>query len=553
MALPDYLPPDTPEWRKYAEEFRATDPGLATQFDRLQKPIAGLNETSLNELSRTIKEGLDRGYSAMQIANGVSDEGYIGIAGKFRGFEDWRSEMIARTEAREAFNAGGLRAYADAGTTYVEAIDGDYDERCRVRNGERFPFDPVTGEIQADASELEEHPNGGLTWGPAGGGKIDLFKPIAGETAAAAEAALLGAEIPSWAAESVAAARAAFDEAGGLVPWRTIDDRGIRRYTEDAFMKPGHPDTGWVRLDGETPTPKALAQLDHIKAVGTDIEAEIERRTGGYFKKVDEAQADFLKAQQKEAAAIAKRTKLYQQQNRAANETEYEEIRAKIDKMRPEIMQLMNGRFEAEERLAILRTDHPDVTIKEVLAEIRGMGGDLAGNLGVDRGYLNDAATFYPTDWVAASNESKKFFVLLSDSDVPEPLRGRGFYTSNENLGGIYLPGKSQNPTLGIHELGHRMEDTNDSVQKSEWLFWHSRTDGEETKKLSELTGNSEYGDKEIARLDKFSNPYMGKDYGAKPDSSYELLTMGMEAMKAGKYTIDADYRQWLLGTLGLL
>lgn len=166
--LPDYLAPDSPDWRKYVEDWRVTQPGLITQFDRLQNPINGLTATSMDELSRTITTGLDRGYSALQIADGVADESYPGIAGKFSDFEDWRSEMIARTEAREAFNAGSLRSYADGAVDQVEAIDGDFDERCRIRNGERWPFNPDTGEILTQASDLEEHPNGGLTWGPMG-------------------------------------------------------------------------------------------------------------------------------------------------------------------------------------------------------------------------------------------------------------------------------------------------------------------------------------------------------------------------------------------------
>jgi hypothetical protein len=129
--LPAYIAPDSSEWRKYVEEWRLQQPDLATQFDRLQDPIANLNATSMDELSGVITTGLDRGYSALQIANGVADEGYVGIQQTFGRFEDWRSEMIGRTEAREAFNAGSRRAYADAQIEEVEAIDGDFDEHCR--------------------------------------------------------------------------------------------------------------------------------------------------------------------------------------------------------------------------------------------------------------------------------------------------------------------------------------------------------------------------------------------------------------------------------------
>src|SRR5438270_88223 len=113
VDLPSYLAPDASDWRQYVEEWRVSQPELATQFDRLQDPINGLTATSMDDLSQTITTGLNRGYSALQIADGIAEEGYPGIAGKFSDFEDWRSEMIARTEAREAFNAGSLRSYAD--------------------------------------------------------------------------------------------------------------------------------------------------------------------------------------------------------------------------------------------------------------------------------------------------------------------------------------------------------------------------------------------------------------------------------------------------------
>lgn len=196
--LPSYLPVDAADWRKYVENWRVNQPELATQFDRLQDPINGLTATSMDELSQTITTGLNRGYSALQIADGIPEEGYAGISGKFHDFEDWRSEMIGRTEGREGFNAGILRSYVDGAVDQVEAIDGDFDERCRIRNGERWPLNLLTGEIEAPASDLEEHPNGGLTWGPMGSQQSllrgiaeqdlrDLGGQVAGDVIGAAE------------------------------------------------------------------------------------------------------------------------------------------------------------------------------------------------------------------------------------------------------------------------------------------------------------------------------------------------------------------------------
>jgi hypothetical protein len=133
----------------------------------LGQNITGIDDTTRSKIVEQVTEGIRRGYSPLQIAEGYSDEGYAGIAGVFENATDWRAEMIARTESRDAFERGSWASFAMADVPAVEAVDGEtFDEACRNRNGEVYQL-TANGEPDAPADVLDEHPNGTLTWVPA--------------------------------------------------------------------------------------------------------------------------------------------------------------------------------------------------------------------------------------------------------------------------------------------------------------------------------------------------------------------------------------------------
>lgn len=98
-----------------------------------------------------------------------------------------------------------------------------------------------------------------------------------------------------------------------------------------------------------------------------------------------------------------------------------------------------------------------------------------------------------------------------------------------------------------IHELGHRMEHLKPEIKRLEYEFYQRRTKGEEAKWLGKG-----YRRDEITRVDNFLSKYMGKDYGNKEDSYYELLSMGLESLYTGSYDIDSDedFKTFILGIL---
>lgn len=76
----------------------------------------------------------------------------------------YRSELIARTETKNAQNLSAMAAYDAAGATQVLAFDaqggGDTDLHCELRNGQTFTLADAQGEIAG------MHPNCTLSFAP---------------------------------------------------------------------------------------------------------------------------------------------------------------------------------------------------------------------------------------------------------------------------------------------------------------------------------------------------------------------------------------------------
>jgi hypothetical protein len=180
---------------------------------------------------------------------------------------------------------------------------------------------------------------------------------------------------------------------------------------------------------------------------------------------------------------------------------------------------------------------------------------------------LNMATVWLPRDWIRDSNQHPTRL-------VPGWAK-RGHYTHHLAVGaetaysGIVLsPDSPQADSripngvgTGVHELVHRAESVRDGIRAAEWAFYASRvaprinSRWEELKPLRELTGGG-YEDYEKARPDKFVRFYCGKSYGDNPDSSWEILSMGIEDLVTGEHEIisqDEEYRHFVLGALATL
>lgn len=139
-------------------------------MDRGAARVTLINERTRDAIVAWLIAGIDEGKTVQQVADdlerAVMDNGQPI-------FDEYRSELIARTELMDAYNASALYSYSDAGIEMVQAIDGDQDEECAARNGQEFTVD--------EAAAIEDHPNGTLDWVPVLVTKADPIESLVRE------------------------------------------------------------------------------------------------------------------------------------------------------------------------------------------------------------------------------------------------------------------------------------------------------------------------------------------------------------------------------------
>ena len=122
--------------------------------------VTGINETTRQKINDAIIRGLEAGSTINDVADAIEGIGPATVGGLDLGslFDEYRSEMIARTELMDAYNSSAIATYSDAGFDQVQAIDGDGDPECAERDGQIYSSD--------EADSIEDHPNGTLDWVP---------------------------------------------------------------------------------------------------------------------------------------------------------------------------------------------------------------------------------------------------------------------------------------------------------------------------------------------------------------------------------------------------
>lgn len=197
---------------------------------------------------------------------------------------------------------------------------------------------------------------------------------------------------------------------------------------------------------------------------------------------------------------------------------------------------------------------------KDLQEFIKGSSVDVKKSVEDVRGYL-------PQDWLRASNtrslkakKSKRGYYREAPFKDEADLINKGYTMDQLKAAGkleymedhISLSGEAGTSMTRctFHEMGHRMEDMVPGIKKLEAEFYARRTAGERLEWLG-----PGYKMSETTRKDKFLSSYMGKDYGNKEDSFYELLSMGLESAYKGSYDLakDEDFADFIYGLIAAL
>ena len=102
---------------------------------------------------------------------------------------------------------------------------------------------------------------------------------------------------------------------------------------------------------------------------------------------------------------------------------------------------------------------------------------------------------------------------------------------SSEGRGIIHM-GKSADTGTVVHEMGHWLEEMLPGLHSQALDFLDRRTVGERSISLRKATGNSRYSIDEVTKVDKFLDPYMGKQYsGFQGRHATEIISMGLEML----------------------
>lgn len=157
------------------------------------------------------------------------------------------------------------------------------------------------------------------------------------------------------------------------------------------------------------------------------------------------------------------------------------------------------------------------------------------------------------TPKVKKSDKALKDVYRLTGGNV-QTLKSVGYETprafASKDRGFINV-GKSEEDNIIFHEVGHHLEYSYPEIQKSANEFLQKRSTGQ-VQTLRKITKSKSFRTDEIAIIDKFIDPYVGKIYKG---GATEVVSMGLErfctpaAMKKFKDR-DPEHFHYILGVL---
>ena len=99
---------------------------------RVGERIAAINNTTREKVQAAVAEGIERGMGPRELGD---------LLQQSAAFDEYRAEMIARTETAYAYNDSAIQSYRALEVDRVQVIDGDTDDQCAPVNGATWTMD----------------------------------------------------------------------------------------------------------------------------------------------------------------------------------------------------------------------------------------------------------------------------------------------------------------------------------------------------------------------------------------------------------------------------
>tara|TARA_R110000850_G_scaffold11305_4_gene38836 strand:+ start:1397 stop:3505 length:2109 start_codon:yes stop_codon:yes gene_type:complete len=137
--------------------FTSHEGAVLNRLNQASVRVKAINDVTRTRINTALQEGVNRGYSLRQIADGVQKDQFNGLRNIVRGIPGRpdaakRARTIARTEVRWAQNQTTALRYKSSGVNEVIIRDGDEDDGCRAVDGTRQT-------IEWYEANPTEHPN----------------------------------------------------------------------------------------------------------------------------------------------------------------------------------------------------------------------------------------------------------------------------------------------------------------------------------------------------------------------------------------------------------
>lgn len=561
---------------------------------------AALETVGQGVIAQDTRRQVSAALARRLVNEGVTDAltGYVTKTGGRIGLTAYTS-MVARTTTREAVTRGTVNRLQEGGRDLVTISSHPHkSDECDAYDGETFSLSGDTPNYDVLDELPPFHPNCLHVLTPAG---IDLdnWEAEVADLLEAPDAPAASSASPAKAPKTsapaakiqdlIAAERQASLERGiDSATARTAEQRASLREriaAEDAGNL--DPDLGKVsaygrdliRLEDELRAQAAAQGIDYVigssidevgaRRVGEKIRQLADRRATAAAKRISartetlgEALEEAHGAEQAllEKLAGGKRASMRAFED-ARKHPDAIAARAKTDAMAEELFNLLEeerlvNATAYREVLAEVRPGFGTGTIKHEAGHMSDVsGGDLwARALPGSQGdaerravaeLVADASRYLPREWVEASAQAGDVHVGL--------WKGRAWHRWEG--GGSTIRVRPLDTSTMLHELGHRFERLFPSVRNLEAAFYRRRTTlrggrQEVARHLSDITGDPGYEAHELAREDKFTKAYIGKDYGG---DAFEVLTMGLQGLFHGDHGITRGDKDLVAFILGLL